>query len=64
MIASSRKGTPGRAGEADTDRDGMPDSWETEHGLDPNDPEDRNDDPDMDGYTNLEEYLEDAIKMI
>lgn len=41
----------------DTDHDGMPDSWESANGLDPNDPSDRNGDADNDGYTNLEEYL-------
>ncbi len=41
----------------DTDRDGMPDSWETQNGLDPNDPADGAQDSDRDGYTNLEEYL-------
>lgn len=41
----------------DADADGMPDSWETSHGLDPTDASDRNDDPDADGYTNLEEFL-------
>ncbi|MBI4579873.1 MAG: pectate lyase [Planctomycetes bacterium] len=40
----------------DTDRDGMPDAWETLHGLDPDKPSDTAD-PDHDGYTNLEEYL-------
>ena len=35
----------------------MPDAWENEIGLNPNDPEDRNDDRNNDGYTNLEEYL-------
>ncbi len=42
---------------ADTDRDGMPDTWETDNGLDPADPEDRNDDRNHDGFTNLDEYL-------
>ncbi len=42
---------------ADTDRDGMPDIWETANGLDLADPEDRNEDRNYDGYTNLEEYL-------
>jgi|GEM_PF-511583 len=42
---------------ADTDHDGMPDDWETANGLDLSDPEDRNGDLDGDGYTNLEEYL-------
>jgi hypothetical protein len=42
---------------ADTDRDGMPDAWETSQGLDPLNPADIADDPDGDGYTNIEEYL-------
>ncbi|MHC4355294.1 MAG: pectate lyase family protein [Planctomycetota bacterium] len=41
----------------DADRDGMPDEWEDRHGLDAQDPADRNADADADGYTNLEEYL-------
>ena len=47
------------SGEApvDSDGDGMPDVWEDENGLDKNDPSDRNDDRNGDGYTNLEEYL-------
>jgi len=40
----------------DTDHDGMPDFWETMKGLDPNNPNDRNDTL-SDGYTRLEEYL-------
>lgn len=43
---------------ADTDGDGMPDWWEIEHGLDPEDPADGNLDRNEDGYTNLEEYLD------
>ncbi len=42
---------------ADSDRDGMPDEWELKHKLDPNDPADGPRDSDADGYTNLEEYL-------
>ncbi len=41
----------------DTDRDGMPDAWERRYGLDPHNPADGIADPDRDGYTNLEEYL-------
>jgi fibronectin type 3 domain-containing protein len=41
----------------DTDLDGMPDAWETAKGLNPNNPEDRNGDRNGDGYTNLEDYL-------
>ncbi|QHL86728.1 T9SS type A sorting domain-containing protein [Nibribacter ruber] len=42
---------------ADADKDGMPDAWENQQGLNPNNTEDRNADADNDGYTNLEEYL-------
>ena len=41
---------------ADSDRDGMPDAWEKEHGLNANDPADGNASQ-KDGYTNLEHYL-------
>jgi hypothetical protein len=42
----------------DTDHDGMPDNWETSHGLNPLDSADRNgNDLDSLGYTNLEVYL-------
>ena len=41
----------------DTDRDGMPDEWERNFGLNPNDPVDGNQDRDEDGFTNLEDYL-------
>lgn len=40
----------------DRDHDGMPDSWELDQGLDPDDPEDRNLIGEG-GYTNLENYL-------
>lgn len=42
------------AGE-DTDRDDMPDEWETGNGLDPAVP-DAMEDPDGDGYCNVQEY--------
>lgn len=41
----------------DSDHDGMPDSWEREMGLDPNDPADGLLDADGDGYTNVEAYV-------
>ncbi len=41
----------------DTDHDGMPDTWENDHGLSPTDPSDANTDLDHDGATNLQEYL-------
>jgi len=41
----------------DSDGDGMPDSWERRHGLNAHDPSDGSADKDKDGYTNLEEYL-------
>jgi len=40
----------------DTDGDGMPDWWEVKHGLNPAVP-DHNGDFDADGYTNIEEYI-------
>jgi hypothetical protein len=48
-----------KGGEApiDADHDGMPDAWEKDHGLNPNDPADGAIDPVGDGYTNLERYL-------
>ena len=42
---------------ADTDKDGMPDAWEIARNLNPNNANDRNVDPDGDGYTALEDYL-------
>ena len=41
----------------DSDHDGMPDEWERENGLNPEDAADRNSDRDGDGYPNLENYL-------
>jgi hypothetical protein len=43
----------------DTDHDGMPDAWETTRGLNPLDPADGARDRDGDGWTNVEEYLND-----
>jgi pectate lyase len=41
----------------DGDGDGMPDAWETAHGLDPAKAGDAAEDSDKDGYTNIEEFL-------
>ncbi len=49
---------------ADTDRDGMADAWETEHGLDPEDPADAVKDKDKDGFTNLEDYLNERAERL
>ncbi|MCK4614103.1 MAG: right-handed parallel beta-helix repeat-containing protein, partial [Thermoplasmata archaeon] len=62
------------AEEKDKDGDGIPNEWEEKYGLNPNDPNDADEDPDNDGYdanydgeisqdekfTNLEEYLNDT----
>lgn len=47
----------------DTDGDGMPDAWETENGLNPNDAYDGKTVGD-DGYTNLEKYLNSLVAHI
>ena len=44
---------------ADTDLDGMPDFWEKAMKLNPNDAADNAKDHDGDGYTNIEEYIND-----
>ncbi len=41
---------------SDDDNDGMPNTWETQYGLNPNDPADAAQDLDNDTYTNLQEY--------
>jgi len=55
MALSSRFMEDGRS--ADNDWDGMADGWENQFGLDPEDPNDGAGDPDMDGLSNLQEYL-------
>jgi hypothetical protein len=46
-----------RPADFDTDRDGMPDDWESAHGLDPSNAADATADATGDGYTNVEKYL-------
>jgi hypothetical protein len=41
----------------DTDGDGLPDDWETSHGLDRLNPADANFDVDKDGYTSIEDFI-------
>ena len=46
----------------DQDGDGIPDDWETHHGLDPKNPADRNGHTLSTGFTNLEVYLDDITR--
>ncbi|WP_134088747.1 polysaccharide lyase family 1 protein [Olivibacter sp. XZL3] len=45
----------------DADQDGMPDAWETAHGLNPKDPSDATLDRDGDGYANIEEFINSVV---
>ena len=47
----------------DTDGDGMPDEWETAHGLNPNNKADGNE-LDASGYTNVEVYMNSLVTSI
>lgn len=47
----------------DTDRDGMPDSWEKTHRLNPKDPADATTQTLSSGYDNLEVYLNALVKL-
>jgi len=49
-------------GEMDSDKDGIPDVWETAHGLNPDDKSDALQDRDSDGVTNIQEYIREAIQ--
>jgi hypothetical protein len=42
---------------SDSDGDGMPDAWETKHGLNPSDASDASGDLNDDGYTNIEDFI-------
>jgi len=44
----------------DRDRDGLPNDWETAHGLNPDDSNDAHQDADRDGATNSDEYWADT----
>ncbi|WP_224994825.1 hypothetical protein [Cesiribacter sp. SM1] len=48
---------PSAAPLPDMDGDGMPDSWEIQYRLEPENPLDAAGDKDKDGYTNIEEYI-------
>lgn len=52
-------GYPDYQGQAyqDSDGDGLPDDWEIQHGLNPNDPLDATQDFNSDGYTNVEDFI-------
>jgi transposase-like protein len=57
-LGNSGYGTlAGGTAPTDTDKDGMPDTWETKYGLDPNNPADATGDFDHTGYTNVEKYI-------
>lgn len=47
----------------DADKDGMPDEWETRHGLNPKSAADAPADRNKDGYTNIEEYLNSVVEL-
>ncbi|WP_207535212.1 pectate lyase family protein [Desertivirga arenae] len=45
----------------DSDKDGLPDEWETKNGLNPKDASDSAKDRNNDGYSNIEEYLNSLV---
>ncbi len=56
-VAPSTAGRATSSALQDADGDGMPDSWETTHLLNPNNATDANLDADADGVTNLAEFV-------
>ena len=52
-IPAYRRGNP----PPDADGDGVPDEWERQNGSNPDAYDDPNGDPDLNGYTRIEEYL-------
>jgi len=59
LVFFPNSATPGRPNLilGDSDEDGLPNLWEDQYGLNPNDPADAAHDTDNDGHTNLEELL-------
>ena len=62
LVTATNEGTLGLlrvtvSTSADADADGLPDDFETENGLDPQDPTDALSDPDGDGLSILDEFL-------
>jgi hypothetical protein len=47
----------------DSDKDGMPDDWESKNGLNPNDASDASVDKNNDGYTSIEDYLNSVVEI-
>ena len=58
-VDSDNDGTGDNA-DLDDDNDDLPDTWETDHGLDRLDATDKDSDLDEDGFTALQEYLNDT----
>ncbi|HTF94859.1 MAG TPA: cellulose binding domain-containing protein [Cellvibrio sp.] len=52
---------PSATAPKDTDRDGMPDTWETQNGFNPNSASDAMLDKDGDGWVNVEEYINSLV---
>jgi hypothetical protein len=48
----------------DSDSDGIPDAWETDHGLDPGDPDDNQTTIDATGYAAIETYLNERAALV